>query len=90
MLHATCNTPIEPGDEEAEFPEAHPEPLPINLPRELFETVDPLPTTALDWLRRQIGGHERFGRDRRDTLRLRHDSLYPRKLLIVDNASRHA
>ena len=88
MLHATCNTPIEPGDEEAEFPEAHPEPLPINLPRELFETVDPLPTTALEWLRRQID--ERFGRDRRDTLRLRHDSLYPRKLLIVDNASRHA
>ena len=75
---------MEPGDVEAEFPDAHPERLPINLPRELFETADSLPTAALDWLRRQID--ERFGRDRRDALRLRHDSLYPRKLLIVDNA----
>ena len=77
-------TPIEPGEEETEFSDFHPEPLPIELPRELFETAEPLPTAALDWLRRQI--NETLGRDRRDPLRPKHDTLYPRKLLIVDNA----
>ena len=82
--HQALSTPIKPGEEEAEFPDAHPEALPIDLPLDLFKTAEPLPTAALDWLCQQI--NERVGRDRRDPLRPKHDTLYPRKLLIVDNA----
>ena len=50
--------------EPAESPVPYPEPLPIELPHSLLEMDEPLPTVALDRLRRQMD--EQSGNDPRD------------------------
>ena len=73
-----------PEDAQADAPDPYPEPLRINLPDSLLRTTEPLSSTTFDQLRRQMD--EQAGTASRDKTVSGHDPLYPRKLLIVDNA----
>ena len=48
---------LDPDDARADAPGPYPELLRIDLPDSLLEMVEPLPTAALDQLRRQVNEH---------------------------------
>ena len=71
--------------EPTESPVPYPEPLPIEFPHSSLELDEPISSAALDELRRLIDA--RSYNDPRDRSISERETLYPRKLLIVDYAS---
>ena len=74
----------EPDDARADPPDPYPELLRIDLPDFLLQTTKSLSTAALDQLRRQMDEQPDSGPRGKSVSES--ESLYPRKLLIVDYA----